>query len=86
MRTDEYRIIQVADEQFGVQELDVIIRNERNPFGKRERVETWQDTAVYVKKVGNTFCPLPRRWPTQAEAQKWVDDHRKYPLVVKCPA
>ena len=86
MKTDEYRIIQVDDERFGVEELDVVIRNERSPFGKRERVETWRPTAVYVEKIGDGFYPLPRRWPTQAEAQKWLDDHRKYPLVVKHPA
>lgn len=80
MYTGQYRIVQVADNLFIVEEL-CRIRIPRYGFfgfGKTRWVEEWN-------RVGAGGRPTPPLL-SEAQAQKWIDDKRKYPIVVKQPA
>lgn len=72
----EYRIVQMADHTFVVDRIE-----EYNytpwPWSKPETRRHWA-------RVG---CgTVARPFPSQDEAQKFIDDRRKYPIVVKHPA
>lgn len=87
MYTGKYRIIQHSDVLFGVQELRMVPRDSWKPWVKRRWVEEWEDSAIYIEKSDSGMLyPCPRRFPSPDEAQKWIDDKRKYPIVVKEPA
>lgn len=78
-----YRIIQTADESFAVERL---VKEYRRAAGWR----WWRTTPVLVWRPsalkGFGGCTYPQTFKTEAAAQKWIDDTRKYPLVVKEPA
>lgn len=83
MYTGKYRIVQTSDYWHRVQELHREARDSFFPWVKRRWVEKWEDTAIEVKKAGGGMLyPMSKLFATEAEAQKWIDDKRKYPLVI----
>lgn len=77
-----YRIVQTSDATFEV-ERQRMVPHEDNfwPWGKKPPVETWESLhPSTMRQVG--LAPFP----TEAAAQKWIDDKRTYPIVVKQPA
>jgi hypothetical protein len=75
MATDTYRITQSADHTFHVEKLCTFLKPRRWPWSEK----VYEDRFVKVlNKVNATH-----RFTSEAEAQKWIDDKRKYPIVVK---
>ena len=87
MYTGKYRIVQVSDVSFMVQELRMVVRTSILPWVKQQWIEEWNDTAKYIAKSDSGMLfPVPKLFASEADAQKWVDDKRKYPIVVKALA
>ena len=85
MYTDRYRIVQVKDDAWMVERLRKKPRFGFWPWEKTTWIDEWERSArdSFHEGVAEPFC---RCFPTIEAAQKWIDDYRKYPLVVKDPA
>jgi hypothetical protein len=73
----EYRIVQVADGVFNVEKA------------YRDTFKQWPwskpvERCKWIVGAGLPDHALP--FKTEAAAQKWIDDKRKYPIVIKHPA
>jgi hypothetical protein len=77
MEETEYRIVQVADSIFHVERA----------YHYTLRYWPWSKPVAKTRWVVGAGLPdsaLP--FKSQEAAQKWIDDRRKYPIVVKYPA
>ncbi len=85
----QYRIVQVGDRAFAVEQLWLrSIVYGIWWWAKAETVEEWLPIGRCPCLPGSGI-PSPPAFPsfaTEAAAQKWIDDKRKYPMVVKEPA
>lgn len=72
MSTQVYRIVQVSDHCFHVETQRTYLKARPWPWSKKE--------------YGTEFVsamPIAFPFNNEAHAQKWIDDRRKYPIVVK---
>ncbi|MGI4866122.1 MAG: hypothetical protein ACRYFZ_19515 [Janthinobacterium lividum] len=72
MKNDTFRIVQISDYCFHVEKERSYLKYRPWPWSKKE--------------YGTEFVsamPVPFPFKTEAHAQKWIDDQRKYPIVVK---
>ncbi|MDO7885356.1 hypothetical protein [Hymenobacter cheonanensis] len=76
MKEEEYRIVQVSDSTFHV-EVARYSTYKYWPWSPPVSIVTW-------KNAGIPGIPFP--FKSEEHAQKWIDDQRKYPIVVKHPA
>jgi hypothetical protein len=74
MEEPEYRIVQVADHTFNVQRA----------YHSTYRHWPWSSPVPKVEWLPVDRIPFP--FKSEEHAQKWIDDKRKYPIVVKQPA
>jgi hypothetical protein len=82
MYTGQYRIVQTGDDSFRVEEMRLVPIDSWKPWVKRQWVEEWH----WATFSGHHMAPAVPPFKTIEQAQKWVDDKRKYPIVVKQPA
>ncbi|MDB5270246.1 MAG: hypothetical protein JWP58_3286 [Hymenobacter sp.] len=82
--TGEYRIVQTSDYCFMVERAELVRKRLSGLFwwAKWDYVQVWHRSG---KKFFAGGC-YPQAFKTAADAQKWIDDSRKYPIVVKQPA
>lgn len=83
---EQYRIVQTSDSWYMVEEL-----TRKWVAGAwwqpGQWVEHWERSARDDwKDFIPAFGPRCRQFESEAAAQKWIDDKRKYPLVIKQPA
>ena len=74
----EYRIVQTGDNTFIVEKAHHSVEPGKWPWSAPVTVSEWRSA------FGFPGCFFP--FKSQELAQKWIDDQRKYPLVVKHPA
>lgn len=72
MKNDTFRIVQVSDTCFHVEK--------QRPYPK-PRPWPWSKKEYGIEYV--SAMPIPFPFKNQEHAQKWIDDVRKYPVVVK---
>lgn len=82
MYTGQYRIVQVSDTAFVVEELRRVPRDGFWPWAKRCWVEEWN----HARLSAGPLAPFVPPFKSVEQAQKWIDDKRKYPIVIKQPA
>lgn len=82
MYTGKYRILQAGDNEFVVEALRMVPRERPWPWTKREWVEQWD----CARLSAGPMAPRVPTFKSEQGAQKWIDDKRKYPIVVKEPA
>ena len=74
----EYRIVQTGDNVFIVEKVHHFTEDGKWPWSRPVPVSEWRAA------LGFPGCPYP--FKSQEAAEKWLADHRKYPIVVKHPA
>jgi hypothetical protein len=85
MHTGTFRIVQISDSNFTVEELRMVPRDSWKPWVKRRWVEEWNRVRFGLSAF-HSMAPLVPPFLSVEAAQKWIDDKRQYPLVVKQPA
>lgn len=77
MEKIEYRIVQVSDSVFNVERA----------YYSTYRYWPWSSPVLVVRwGIGAGMMNHALPFKSQEAAQKWIDDKRKYPIVVKHPA
>ncbi len=74
----EYRIVQTSDNCFIVEKAHHYTEPGKWPWSKEINCSEWRPA------LGFPGHPFP--FPSLEKAEKWVDNQRKYPIVVKHPA
>jgi hypothetical protein len=74
----EYRIVQTGDNTFIVEKTHHSVEPGKWPWSAPVTVSEWRPA------LGFPGHPYP--FPSLERAEKWLNDHRKYPIVVKHPA
>jgi hypothetical protein len=77
MDATQYRIVQTGDSTFMVERMCLVTVWGKYPWSKHTQGTKW---------VPAEHPPPTRRFCSQEAAQKWINDKRTYPIVVKEPA
>lgn len=74
----EYRIVQTGDNTFIVEKAHHFTEDGKWPWSAPIAVSEWRPALGFP---GHAFP-----FPSLEKAEKWLADHRKYPLIIKHPA
>lgn len=86
-RMGKYRIVQVSDNGFVVEESWENIVTTGSLWWKRYKtIDRWIPIGSAPYMRGFPTPPAKPPFRSEAEAQKWISDKQKYPIIIKEPA